>query len=284
MQVAIEIEFPYVKHLGTPQQEAGKLTLPLLEQMVPLKPATDALGLAWTRQFLKVQSKVKDDPKNWVAKSVVAPSDKQQRKRLCVALRTLQVFLDTLDERRSKDPELLRHFKVHLVDSIYAQVKRVAEELAQPASDNEPHVIVVNRPLEVDDKARALLAKMLLPEDLAYVSDRNEVRIAVEREVETIGGAKKKVLQQVYIHDLSSPAALSLLNQLILDNKGRVLGPRQLYQRGYNKSASFLCLPERIKSTVDAELAVGGVIPLAAVHREKLPAQTIYAPWATPAA
>ena len=165
-----------------------------------------------------------------------------------------------------------------------AQVERVAEELAQPASDNEPHVIVVNRPLEVEDKARALLAKMLLPEDLAYVSDRNEVRIAVEREVETIGGTKKKVLQQVYIHDLSSPAALSLLNQLILDNKGRVLGPRQLYQRGYNKSASFLYLPERVKSTVDAELTVGGVIPLAAVRREKLPAQTIYAPWAIPAA
>lgn len=284
MQVAIEIEFPYVRHMGKPQQEAGKLVLPLLEQMVPLKPVTDVLGLAWVQQFRKVQSKMADDPKNWDAKSVVAPSDKQQRKQLCVALRTLQAFLDTLAEGRSKDPELLRHFKAHLVDSIYAQVKRVAEGLAQPADTDEPHVIVINRPLDTEDRTRALLARLLLPEDVAYVSDRNEVRIAVEREVETIGGAKKKVLQQVYIHDLSSPPALSLLNQLIIDNKGRVLGPRQLYQRGYNKSASFLCLPERIRSTVDADLTVGGVIPLAAVRREKLPAQTIFAPWAVPAA
>ncbi len=186
MQVAIEIEFPYVKHLGTPQQAAGKLTLPLLEQMVPLKPVTDALGLAWVQQFRKVQAKVSDDPKHWVARSVVAPSDTQQRKQLCVALRTLQVFLDSLAEGRSKDPELLRHFKAQLVPSIFAKVQQVAESASQPVdAADEPHVIVINRPLETPDHIRKALQGFLLPEDIEFVAAANELRIGVEREVET---------------------------------------------------------------------------------------------------
>lgn len=284
MQVAIEIEFPYVRHLGTPQQAAGKLTLPLLEQMVPLKPVTDALGLAWVQQFRKVQAKVLDDPKHWVARSVVAPSDTQQRKQLCVALRTLQVFLDSLAEGRSKDPELLRHFKAQLVPSIFAKVQQVAEGVSQPADAvDEPHVIVINRPLETPDRIRKALQGFLLPEDIEFVATANELRIGVEREVETLTGARKKVVREVCINDFNNPVMLRMLEQLLVENKGKALGPRQLYQRGYNKDASILRLPERTEHKVVGD-EVGGIYPKSAIEVIKHQAKTIYAPWAASAA
>jgi len=284
MQVAIEIEFPYVRHLGTPQQVAGKLVVPLLEQMIPLKPVTDALGLGWLDQYRKVQSKMKDDPKKWDAKSVVAPADKQQRKQLCVALRTLQAFLDTLAENRSKDPELLRHFKTQFVDAIYTKVKQVAEGIAQPADDEEkPHVIHIDRPLEISDRIRKVLSELISPDDLAFVAMSKELRIGVERKIETISGGLETRVREVYVRDFDDPAVLALLRQLLVENKGKALGPRQLYQRGYNKDASVLHLPARVENKVVGK-QVGGLYPKSAIETIRHKAETIHAPWAETAA
>lgn len=285
MELAIEIEFPYVRQAGKPEQQAATLKLPYLEQMVPLKIVAETLGLDWATQHSKVKAKSIDDSKMWEVRLIKLAAGGGAKSQVCVAIRTLQVFLDGLNLKKVKDPELVKHFQAHLVPTIFAHLQRIGEAMLPQENESEGHVIHVNRPFDPVDRMRRVLSDVMSPDDLNFALQTNSFRLGVWVETTTIRGGKKKDLKLMAINDVNNDNAVTAVRQLIVDNKGEVLTPRDLYTEGYDRTNAVYKVPARTYyEQVGHTLTSDGLIPKDAVIEVRKAAELRVAPWAAAAA
>lgn len=66
------------------------------EPYVPLRPIIENLGVAWTNQRVKLQA----DPKRWGVMIIITPSPGGPQESLCVPLRKVPAFLNSIDVRK----------------------------------------------------------------------------------------------------------------------------------------------------------------------------------------
>ena len=284
MELAIEIEFPYVRYAGKPEQKAETLKLPFLNQMVPLKVVTDALGLEWKRQMKKVESKKLDDDKNWDTQ-VVKLAGTSGRSQLCVAIRTLQFFLDGLNPAKAKDPQLVEHFQKHLVPAVFAHLKRLALEVMETEAAATPNVIHVDNPLDGEDKAVRAMSKFLRPEDVAFCRRMNNLRLGAVVTTTNLRGEKKEVLRELVVSDLTSDEAAKLIEHFHVSHRNGTLGPRELFTGGYDKTNASYTVGSHTKRTIIKPAVTDeGAIPHENILLERVATKTEYAPWAAAAA
>lgn len=280
MEIELTIRFTYVETTAG-QQHAAELLLPVVKGVMPLKPVSDALRLKWEDQRAKVKTRIADAVPGWEVFQELVTTKGGAQKQLCVHTDTLQLFLDSINPKRSKDPELLQHFRRNLVPAILHRLGG-GEEVPEPevATSN---VIYIDRELEAADKARKVLAHTMCPDDVAWAYDQGHVILGTDRgEIVTMGGKRKRVEILQQFNDLHNPATVQQLSDFVVNHKASLINSRQLYLRGKIPLA-IRQVPPTLTVKVDGELGEAlkatAAIPTDKLKFEKTAAKVLTAPW-----
>lgn len=280
MEIELTIRFTYVETTAG-QQHAAELLLPVVKGVMPLKPVSDALRLKWEDQRAKVKTRIADAVPGWEVFQEIVTTKGGAQKQLCVHTDTLQLFLDSINPKRSKDPELLMHFRRNLVPAILHRLGG-GEEVPEPevATSN---VIYIDRELEAADKARKVLAHTMCPDDVAWAYDQGHVILGTDRgEIVTMGGKRKRVEILQQFNDLHNPATVQQMADFVVNHKASLINSRQLYLRGKIPLA-VRQVPSTLTVKVDGELGEAlkatAAIPTDKLKFEKTAAKVLTAPW-----
>lgn len=279
MEIELTIRFTYVETTAG-QQHAAELLLPMVRGVMPLKPVSDALRLKWEDQRAKVKTRIADAVPGWEVFQELVTTKGGAQKQLCVHTDTLQLFLDSINPKRSKDPELLLHFRKNLVPAILHRLGGGEVPEPEVASSN---VIYIDRELEAADKARKVLAHTMCPDDVAWAYDQGHVILGTDRgEIVTMGGKRKRVEILQQFNDLHNPATVQQLSDFVVNHKASLINSRQLYLRGKIPLA-IRQVPPTLTVKVDGELGEAlkatAAIPTDKLKFEKTAAKVLTAPW-----
>lgn len=279
MEIELTIRFTYVETTAG-QQHAAELLLPVVRGVMPLKPVSDALRLKWEDQRAKVKTRIADAVPGWEVFQELVTTKGGAQKQLCVHTDTLQLFLDSINPKRSKDPELLLHFRKNLVPAILHRLGGGEVPEPEVATSN---VIYIDRELEAADKARKVLAHTMCPDDVAWAYDQGHVILGTDRgEIVTMGGKRKRVEILQQFNDLHNPATVQQLSDFVVNHKASLINSRQLYLRGKIPLA-IRQVPPTLTVKVDGELGEAlkatAAIPTDKLKFEKTAAKVLTAPW-----
>lgn len=279
MEIELTIRFTYVETTAG-QQHAAELLLPMVRGVMPLKPVSDALRLKWEDQRAKVKTRIADAVPGWEVFQELVTTKGGAQKQLCVHIDTLQLFLDSINPKRSKDPELLLHFRKNLVPAILHRLGGGEVPEPEVATSN---VIYIDRELEAADKARKVLAHTMCPDDVAWAYDQGHVILGTDRgEIVTMGGKRKRVEILQQFNDLHNPATVQQLSDFVVNHKASLINSRQLYLRGKIPLA-IRQVPPTLTVKVDGELGEAlkatAAIPTDKLKFEKTAAKVLTAPW-----
>lgn len=279
MEIELTIRFTYVE-TAAGQQHAAELLLPVVRGVMPLKPVSDALRLKWEDQRAKVKTRIADAVPGWEVFQELVTTKGGAQKQLCVHTDTLQLFLDSINPKRSKDPELLLHFRKNLVPAILHRLGGGEVPEPEVATSN---VIYIDRELEAADKARKVLAHTMCPDDVAWAYDQGHVILGTDRgEIVTMGGKRKRVEILQQFNDLHNPATVQQLSDFVVNHKASLINSRQLYLRGKIPLA-IRQVPPTLTVKVDGELGEAlkatAAIPTDKLKFEKTAAKVLTAPW-----
>lgn len=279
MEIELTIRFTYVETTAG-QQYAAELLLPVVRGVMPLKPVSDALRLKWEDQRAKVKTRIADAVPGWEVFQELVTTKGGAQKQLCVHTDTLQLFLDSINPKRSKDPELLLHFRKNLVPAILHRLGGGEVPEPEVATSN---VIYIDRELEAADKARKVLAHTMCPDDVAWAYDQGHVILGTDRgEIVTMGGKRKRVEILQQFNDLHNPATVQQLSDFVVNHKASLINSRQLYLRGKIPLA-IRQVPPTLTVKVDGELGEAlkatAAIPTDKLKFEKTAAKVLTAPW-----
>ena len=280
MEIELTIRFTYVETVAG-QQHAAELALPVVKGVMPLKPVSDALRLKWEDQRAKVKTRVADCVPGWEVFHELVTTRGGAQKQLCVHTDTLQLFLNSINPKRSKDPEQLLHFQQNLVPTILHRLSG-GDELPEPevATSN---VIYIDRELDAADKARKILAHTMCPDDVAWASGQGHVIYGMDRgEIVTMGGGRKRVEILRQFNDLHNPATVQELADFVVNHKASLINSRQLYLRGKIPLATRqvpASLEVKIDGAADVALNTTTAIPTNRLKFEKTAAKVVTAPW-----
>lgn len=279
MEIELTIRFTYVETTAG-QQHAAELLLPVVRGVMPLKPVSDALRLKWEDQRAKVKTRIADAVPGWEVFQELVTTKGGAQKQLCVHTDTLQLFLDSINPKRSKDPELLLHFRKNLVPAILHRLGGGEVPEPEVATSN---VIYIDRELEAADKARKVLAHTMCPDDVAWAYDQGHVILGTDRgEIVTMGGKRKRVEILQQFNDLHNPATVQQLSDFVVNHKASLINSRQLYLRGKIPLA-IRQVPPTLTVKVDGELGEAlkatAAIPADKLKFEKTAAKVLTAPW-----
>lgn len=279
MEIELTIRFTYVETTAG-QQHAAELLLPVVRGVMPLKPVSDALRLKWEDQRAKVKTRIADAVPGWEVFQELVTTKGGAQKQLCVHTDTLQLFLDSINPKRSKDPELLLHFRKNLVPAILHRLGGGEVPEPEVATSN---VIYIDRELEAADKARKVLAHTMCPDDVAWAYAQGHVILGTDRgEIVTMGGKRKRVEILQQFNDLHNPATVQQLSDFVVNHKASLINSRQLYLRGKIPLA-IRQVPPTLTVKVDGELGEAlkatAAIPADKLKFEKTAAKVLTAPW-----
>ena len=280
MEIELTIRFTYVE-TAAGQQRAAELLLPVVKGVMPLKPVSDALRLKWEDQRAKVKTRIADAVPGWEVFQELVTTKGGAQKQLCVHTDTLQLFLDSINPKRSKDPELLQHFRRNLVPAILHRLGG-GEQVPEPevATSN---VIYIDRELEAADKARKVLAHTMCPDDVAWAYDQGHVILGTDRgEIVTMGGKRKRVEILQQFTDLHNPATVQQLSDFVVNHKASLINSRQLYLRGKIPLATrqvSAALTVKVDGATGNPLTTSSIIPADKLRFEKTAAKVLTAPW-----